>query len=169
MLRRRSIMSIAPTFQEYLTAENIKYDVIWHEPTMSSTRTAEACQISEDCLAKGVVLRRDRDGGYLLAVLPASHHVRLSDLSDELGEDVGNGQGSRGRPSVLGLRAWCSPSRRPMLRTACGRRRQYRCRAADLYGGRRSQDAALCSSCSVCAHDSRSTAWPLQRRLPESE
>jgi len=81
-------MSIAPTFQRYLTAENIKYDVIPHEPTMSSTRTAEACQISEDCLAKGVVLRRDRDGGYLLAVLPASHHVRLSDLSNELGEDV---------------------------------------------------------------------------------
>ena len=81
-------MSIAPTFQRYLTAENIEYDVIPHEPTLSSARTAEACKISGDCLAKGVVLRRDRDGGYLLAVLPASHHVRLSDLMSELGENV---------------------------------------------------------------------------------
>ncbi len=81
-------MAIAPTFQRYLTAENIKYDVILHEPTMSSMRTAEACRISEDCLAKGVVLRRDRDGGYLLAVLPASHHVQLSDLRNEFGEDI---------------------------------------------------------------------------------
>jgi Ala-tRNA(Pro) deacylase len=81
-------MSIAPTFQQYLTAENIKYDVIPHQPTMSSMRTAEACQISEDCLAKGVVLRRDRGEGYLLAVLPASHHVQLSGLRDEFGEDV---------------------------------------------------------------------------------
>jgi hypothetical protein len=45
------------SFRRYLTAEHIEYGVIPHEPTMSSTRTAEACQISEDCLAKGVVLR----------------------------------------------------------------------------------------------------------------
>src|SRR5258705_10811840 len=34
-------MSIAPTLQRYLTAENIQYDVIPHDPTMSSARTAE--------------------------------------------------------------------------------------------------------------------------------
>jgi Ala-tRNA(Pro) deacylase len=80
-------MSIAPAFQRYLTAENIRYDVIPHEPTQSSTRTAEASRVSEDSLAKGIVLRR-RNGGYLLAVLPASHHLRLSDLRNELGEEV---------------------------------------------------------------------------------
>ena len=51
-------MSIAPTLQRYLTAEDIQYDVIPHDPTMSSARTAEACRISEDCLAKAIVLRR---------------------------------------------------------------------------------------------------------------
>jgi hypothetical protein len=40
-------MSIAPTLQRYLTAENIQYDVIPHDPTMSSARTAEACRISQ--------------------------------------------------------------------------------------------------------------------------
>lgn len=80
-------MSIAPTLQRYLAAENIQYEEIPHEPTMSSTRTAEACHISGDRLAKGVVLRRD-GGGYMLAVVPASHRLRLSELRTALGADV---------------------------------------------------------------------------------
>lgn len=79
-------MSIAPTLKRYLTAENIQYDVIPHDPTASSARTAEACRISGDRLAKAIVLRRD--AGYMLAVLPASHHLRLSDLRDQLGDNV---------------------------------------------------------------------------------
>ena len=79
-------MSIAPTVQKYLAAENIKYDVMPHQPTASSTRTAEVCHVSGDCLAKGIVLRRD--GGYMLAVLPASHHLRLSELRTRFGSDV---------------------------------------------------------------------------------
>ncbi len=50
-------MSVAPTLQRYLTAENTQYDVIPHDPTMSSARTAEACPISRDRLAKANVLR----------------------------------------------------------------------------------------------------------------
>ena len=34
-------MYIAPTLQRYLTAENIQYDLVLHDPTMSSARTAE--------------------------------------------------------------------------------------------------------------------------------
>jgi len=79
-------MSIAPTLQQYLAARNVQYDVITHEPTLSSTRTAEASRISGDRLAKGIVLRRN--GRYLLAVLPASHHIRLSDLRSQLGDNV---------------------------------------------------------------------------------
>jgi prolyl-tRNA editing enzyme YbaK/EbsC (Cys-tRNA(Pro) deacylase) len=66
-------MSIAPTLKRYLTAENIQYEEIPHELTMSSTRTAEACHVSGDRLAKGIVLRRD--GDYMLVVMPASHHL----------------------------------------------------------------------------------------------
>jgi len=79
-------MSIAPTLQRYLAAENIQYDEIPHEPTMSSTRTAQACHVSGDSLAKGVVLRRD--SGYMLAVMPASHHLDLSELRTRVGHDV---------------------------------------------------------------------------------
>jgi len=53
---------------------------------MSSARTAEACRISGDRLAKAIVLRHN--SGYMLAVLPASHYLRLSDLRDQLGDSV---------------------------------------------------------------------------------
>jgi Ala-tRNA(Pro) deacylase len=79
-------MSIAPKLRNYLAAEGIQYAEIPHVFTMSSNRTAEACHIPGDRLAKGVVLRRN--GDYLLAVVPASHHLRLSDLRAELGDHV---------------------------------------------------------------------------------
>ena len=82
-------MSIAPTLRKYLAAEGFQYDEIPHEPTATSARTAEACHVSGDRAAKTVVLRRDR--GYLLAVLPASHHVRLAELRAMLGNvDMAN-------------------------------------------------------------------------------
>lgn len=75
---------IATTLQKYLASENIQYEGIPHELSMTSTRTAETCRISGDRLAKSIVLRRG--GEYMLAILPASHHLRLSDLRTSLGE-----------------------------------------------------------------------------------
>ena len=65
-------MTLAPTLQKHLD-QNVTYDVICHEPTTTSMRTAEASHVSGECLAKAVVLRRD--GGYMLAVLPASQSL----------------------------------------------------------------------------------------------
>ena len=79
-------MSIAPTLKRYLAIENIQYEEIQHEFSMTSARTAEASHIPGDRLAKGVVLRRD--DGYMLAVMPASHHLRLSELTTKLGAKV---------------------------------------------------------------------------------
>jgi len=78
-------MAIAPTFQRYLD-QHVTYDVIAHEPTMSSMQTAQACHISGDCLAKAVVL--GDDNGYMLAVLPATHHIRMHDVRLQFGKDV---------------------------------------------------------------------------------
>ena len=79
-------MTIAPTFQKYLAAKNVVYDVVAHEPTKSSMRTAEACRVWGDCVAKAVVLRDEY--GYVLAIIPASHHIPLQDLRMQLGLDV---------------------------------------------------------------------------------
>ena len=58
ILHRRSRHDHCSHTQKYLAAENIQYEVIPHELSMTSTRTAEACHISGDRLAKGIVLRR---------------------------------------------------------------------------------------------------------------
>jgi Ala-tRNA(Pro) deacylase len=78
-------MTVAPTLQKYLD-QTVTYKLISHDATMSSTRTAEACHVSGNRLAKGVVLRRD--GGYLLAILPASHHIHLPALRMQLGDTI---------------------------------------------------------------------------------
>ncbi len=79
-------MTIAPTLQKYMDEQGIRYDLVAHEPTLSALGSAHAGHISGDRLAKGVVLR---DGGsYRLAVLPASHHLLLTDLKTELGQDI---------------------------------------------------------------------------------
>ena len=79
-------MTIAPTLQKYLDEQRIGYDLVPHEPTMSALGSAHAGHIPGDSLAKGVVLT-DGDS-YKLAVLPASHHLRLTDLKTELGQDI---------------------------------------------------------------------------------
>jgi Ala-tRNA(Pro) deacylase len=78
-------MAIAPILQKHLD-RNVTYEVLTHDPTMSSTRTAQACHVSGERLAKAIVLRHD--GRYLLAVLPATHHVSLADLRTQVGDDV---------------------------------------------------------------------------------
>jgi Ala-tRNA(Pro) deacylase len=79
-------MAIAPTLAKYLAAKHVPYDVLDHEPTESALRTAQACRIPGDRLAKAVLLRDAI--GYALAVLPATHHIRLADLKRQYGDDV---------------------------------------------------------------------------------
>ena len=79
-------MTIAPTLQKYMDEQGIRYDLVPHEPTLWARGSAHAGHIPSDRLAKAVVLG---DGGrYTLAVLPASHHLQLSDLRMALGQEV---------------------------------------------------------------------------------
>jgi Ala-tRNA(Pro) deacylase len=75
-------MATALSLEQYLRDNGASYEVLPHEPTMSATRTAEACHVSAERLAKAVVLKYD--GGYVLAVLPASHHLELDELRTRL-------------------------------------------------------------------------------------
>jgi Ala-tRNA(Pro) deacylase len=79
------VVPIAPTLQRYLASRHIDYDLVAHKATMSSMHTAGACQIPADHLAKGVVLRTSE--GYMLAVLPACHRLRRSDLTGRFGKE----------------------------------------------------------------------------------
>ena len=71
-------MNIAPRVQDYLAEQQIAYEVIAHPHTVNSSATAEAAHVSGARVAKAVVLK---DGtGYVLAVLPSTHHLALSQL-----------------------------------------------------------------------------------------
>ena len=54
--------------------------------TNQRSQRCEACRVSGDRVAKAVVLHDEY--GYLLAILPASHQIRLDDLRRQLGLDV---------------------------------------------------------------------------------
>jgi Ala-tRNA(Pro) deacylase len=79
-------MALSTTLQQYLADQKIAYEVITHRPTISSSVTAEASHVSGACVAKAVIVK-DEDR-FMMAVLPASHHVKLDELSRVLGRAV---------------------------------------------------------------------------------
>lgn len=79
-------MALATTMQRYLADQKIDYEVITHRPTISSSMTAEVSHVPGDCVAKGVIVKDEER--FTMAVLPASHHVKLGDLSSVLGRTV---------------------------------------------------------------------------------
>jgi Ala-tRNA(Pro) deacylase len=82
-------MTIASTVQRYLESRGIAYAIRNHPVTGSSSETAQSAHISGNRIAKTVVLRDGAVGdGYLLAVLPASHHLSLDLLQKWLGRSV---------------------------------------------------------------------------------
>jgi Ala-tRNA(Pro) deacylase len=82
-------MTISATLGRYLERRAVQYELVSHVVTGSASETAQAAHISGDRIAKNVVLRDgDERDGYLLAVLPASHHLRLDMLRIWLGRPV---------------------------------------------------------------------------------
>ena len=68
-------MTIAPTLAACLEQAGIQPEIVTHPRTPSASRTAQASHVSGDRVAKAVLLKDET--GYLLAVLPASHHLNL--------------------------------------------------------------------------------------------
>lgn len=79
-------MAIAARLKWYLDANGVQYDIIPHPHTVSSHETAAVAHVSEDQLAKSVVLEDEE--GYLLAVLPASRRVAIGELREQLNRSV---------------------------------------------------------------------------------
>lgn len=79
-------MAIAMTLKQYLDDHEIEYDVVTHQETGCSSRTAQVSHIPGDQLAKGVVVKREK--GYLLAIVPASRQVKLDMLGQWLKQPV---------------------------------------------------------------------------------
>lgn len=79
-------MAIPITMHDYLKSHHIDYDLIAHPKTSCSAQTADATHIPDKCLAKGVLVKRQK--GYLLAIVPANRRLELSRLGDWLKQPV---------------------------------------------------------------------------------
>lgn len=75
-------MTIAPTIQDFLATRNSQYDLLPHPRTGTSSGTAQVAHVPGRRFAKAVVVEDDQ--GYLLAVLPSTHHLALTELGDAL-------------------------------------------------------------------------------------
>ncbi|MEJ2404881.1 MAG: YbaK/EbsC family protein [Candidatus Thiodiazotropha sp.] len=79
-------MGIAITLKEYLHNHHSRFEVIEHRRTDSALRTAEAAHVPGDQMVKSVLFGDDES--YLLAVIPATHNVRLRDLAEITGRHL---------------------------------------------------------------------------------
>ena len=73
-------MSVSPTLREHLTALEADYQVLSHPQTFSTNQTAQVSHIPGGQVAKAVVMKDDE--GFMLAVLPAVHHIWFKDLNE---------------------------------------------------------------------------------------
>ena len=113
-------MGIATALARYLTDHGIAYDLVPHPHTETASASAAASRVAADSFAKAVVLRGG--DGFMLAVLPASRHIRLRSFGDCLPTMLTWPMRSRSRRSFsIAIRARCRRWRR--LRAQCRRRR----------------------------------------------
>lgn len=79
-------MSMSATLQECLRSKGTRYEIVRHPYSHSSIETATAAHVPGDRLAKTVVLEDEH--GYVAAVLPSTHAVRLSELWAKTGRHL---------------------------------------------------------------------------------
>ena len=79
-------MAVAETVQRFLDQLSVEYDLVSHPHTGSSHGTAEAAHVSEDHIAKAVIVKDM--AGYAMVVVPASNWVDVEHLRKELNRDL---------------------------------------------------------------------------------
>lgn len=76
-------MSIAATIESHLRQLGIPYQLLAHPRSCGSRDTALAAHVAPDHIAKGVLVGDTQ--GWLLAIIPGNHWLRLAALGQELG------------------------------------------------------------------------------------
>ena len=74
-------MAVAITLQQHLEQLGVEYEVVEHPYTETGLDTAERAHIPADKLAKSIIL--EDEGGYVMAVCPASRRIKLGELYRE--------------------------------------------------------------------------------------
>ena len=74
-------MVMAITLQRYLDGLGVDYEVVAHPYAETGLDTAERAHIPPEKLAKSIML--EDEGGYMMAVCPASRRIKLGELYRE--------------------------------------------------------------------------------------
>jgi len=80
-------MTISVTLKNFLTQQGIDYEVLPHRYTDTSLNAASSAHIPAAELAKSVIL--EDENGYVMAVIPANHHVKIAQVNKFLGRKMG--------------------------------------------------------------------------------
>ncbi|MGO4303188.1 aminoacyl-tRNA deacylase [Cupriavidus sp. RAF12] len=79
-------MTMATTLARCLRNKQSRFDTVRHPGSPSSMAAARAEHVPGDRLAKTVLLEDSR--GYLTAVIPSTHHLKLSELREQTGRKL---------------------------------------------------------------------------------
>jgi Ala-tRNA(Pro) deacylase len=80
-------MTMANTLRKYLAEHGVSYDVLPHRHTATTMNAATTAHVPAEKVAKPVIL--EDETGYLMAVVPANHHVKIGKLNKLLGRHMG--------------------------------------------------------------------------------
>ncbi len=80
-------MTMTTTIQNFLAKNGIAYDIVPHNTTSTTLSSAQSAHIRGDMVAKSVIL--EDEIGYLMAVVPATHRVKIGKLNRLLDRHMG--------------------------------------------------------------------------------
>jgi len=79
-------MAIADTVKNFLAEKSVNYELIPHSHTATSHETSLASRVSEDHIAKAVVVKAGAD--YAIVVIPANNWLKMGHLRHELNRNL---------------------------------------------------------------------------------
>ncbi len=80
-------MAVALTVREFLEDRHIAFEEFPHAKTDTSMSLAQSVHLPGDFVAKAVVLK-DRTGAYVMAILPATHHIEMDAAIELFGDKL---------------------------------------------------------------------------------
>jgi Ala-tRNA(Pro) deacylase len=83
---KEAVMSIAYKLQDYIADRHLSWDPVMHQQSGTCLEAAQLAHIPPDRIAKAVVLKGH--SGYVMAVIPANHHLDLEGLGDALADEL---------------------------------------------------------------------------------
>ena len=107
-------MAISATLENFLAQKGVPYDIVAHRHTESAVDAAKTAHVPAENVAKAIVL--EDENGYLMAVVPATHHVNLGKVSKILGRRLGLAT----EPELKSLFADCALGAIPAVGEAYG-------------------------------------------------